>query len=89
MGSDYLTEILAGAIAPIAEEMFGRIEVELSEKDRLAISTALGKVAFASARAAMAETAAAETTDGADPSRPSVSFEYPGTDGWAELYGGG
>jgi hypothetical protein len=83
--TDHLTRLVADDAGAIAREMWSRIEGDISEKDELAIGTAITKVAIASVRRASAEVAAQVAESGIQVQIQVGAQEA--ADEWAERYG--
>jgi hypothetical protein len=96
--SSGILELATEAVAPIEEELRRRLDVEVGERDSLAIETALLKAFFNGMRTAIAD--AAETAEpfieeaaglgfGADPIllKPLPDRSLPWVDPWAARYG--
>jgi hypothetical protein len=86
MNDDPFVTLLTGTVAPIAEELWARLDVELADKDRQAIATALEKTALAAAKVAAAESAA-QLTELESPGDAGLRFQLTEADTWAETYG--
>ena len=86
MNEDPFVMLLNGAVAPIAEELWARLDVELPDKDRQAIATALEKTALAAAKVAAAESAS-QMSELENPGDAGLRFQLTESDAWAETYG--
>jgi hypothetical protein len=84
--NDHLTKVIADTCAEASREMWARIEGEISEKDELAIASALTKVATESARLATLEVVA-QVTESTPQVTMTTEFTIIDHDPWAERYG--
>jgi len=95
--SDSLAELASGAVAPIEQELRGRLDVEIGDRDLLAIESALLKAFVGGMRASLFE--AAEAVVDRTGSRDSRGEPYaaavqldrplPWLDPWADRYAEG
>ncbi len=85
---DHLAAALDDATLPICEELRARLDAELSEKDWLAVTTAIAKATIEGLRRGTNELAA--QVDEALPAEKEVHWDLDldCTDLWAERYGG-
>ena len=86
MASDHLTKVLIDSARSIAVELWERLEIDPSEKDVLAISTAVEKAIVTGARAGVAE-AAAQVQEALPEAKVNLHQDIASTDEWAERYG--
>jgi hypothetical protein len=86
-GASPLTRVLADEASAIARELWARLEDELSDKDALAISTALTKAVIEGANRAIVDVTAQVTEQLAPQITMDPMAEVP--DMWAEEYGPG
>ena len=84
---DHLCEALDEATVPIVAELRGRLEVSPSERDWLAIDTALAKAALVGVKRGARELS--EQVDEALPEDRELTFdlELDCEDRWAQRYG--
>jgi hypothetical protein len=96
--SERIVELASESVAPIEQELRQRLALELTDKDSLAIETALLKAFINGMRTGSAETAE-RVLDGAGPPSdlsgrqpPTIEQldpQLPWLDPWADSYGGG
>ncbi len=80
------TPYLAEVVAPIVQELEERLDDDLTEKDRIALATAMGKVSVAGFRQGVLSTQTAIAVE--EGKMFAVNVEQPDpSDEWAELYG--
>jgi len=97
--SSEVADLAAEAVAPVGEELRGRLAVELDERDRLAVQSALLKAFLNGMGAALAETPEPVIDEGVgfrqlaparvQPALGGPALELPQLDPWAERYGDG
>lgn len=80
----HLEGVLLDTLLPIVDEVTARLEAELSERDMLAVETAVRKAAAEGVRLAALEVAAQAQQDGG---MLTVDLDVEPADAWAERYG--
>jgi len=86
MSNDHLMKVLMDSVQPIVREVHERLDAELSEKDLIAVSTAIAKSVVEGARAGVAE-AAAQVQEALPDAHIHLQQEISEYDEWAERYG--
>jgi len=80
----YLTDAIDEAVAPIATELRTRLHGDLSERDAVAVHTAVLKAAMAGARLGASEVVASLVEQGKD---VRLELRYEEIDEWRDRYG--
>ncbi len=86
---DNLQKAFPGAVGGITTEVHTRLDVELSEKDAQAVTTAIEKAVVAGVRLGFVEAAAQVDESDAPVHIRRFNLTFDVTDDWAERYSNG